>query len=99
MTVLLARGITSVPEAEIEEHELRLDLGRPIYVCNPISDQMHHASTLLGGSSFARFCQQEFGEFPRPAWAVGSYSSGPPAGATLKILVDKTSPMSGRLRV
>ena len=46
MTVLLARGITSVPEAEIEEHELRLDLGRPIYVCNPISDQMHHASTL-----------------------------------------------------
>ena len=72
MTVLLARGITSVPEAEIEEHELRLDLGRPIYVCNPISDQMHHASTLLGGSSFARFCQQEFREFPQ---LVGRYCS------------------------
>ena len=46
--------------------------------------------TLLGGSSFARFCQQEFGEFPRPAWAVGNYSSGPPAGGTPQILVDKT---------
>ena len=36
MAVLLARGITSVPEAEIKEHELRLYLGRPIYVCNPM---------------------------------------------------------------
>ena len=36
----------------------------------------------------------------RPAWAVGSsYSSGPPAGGTPQILVDKTSPMTGRLRV
>ena len=39
--------------------------------------------TLLGVQSWVRFCQQEFGEFPRPAWAVGSYSSGPPAGGKL----------------
>ena len=37
--------------------------------------------------------------FPWPAWAVGSYSSGPPAGGAPQILVDKTSPMTGRLRV
>ena len=43
---------------------------------------LHDMHTFLGGSSFARFCQQEFGEFPRPAWAVDSYSSGPPAGGT-----------------
>ena len=46
-----------------------------------------------------RVCQQEFGEFPRPAWAVGSYSSGPPAGGTPQILVHKTSAISGRRRV
>ena len=34
--------------------------------------------TLLGVQSWERFYQQEFGEFPWPAWAVGSYSSGPP---------------------
>ena len=55
--------------------------------------------TLLGVPSCVRFCQQEFGEFPWPAWAVGSYSSGPPAGGTPQILVDKTSRMTGRLRV
>ena len=36
---------------------------------------------------------------PRPAWAVCSYSSSSPAGGTPQILVDKTSPMTGRLRV
>ena len=36
---------------------------------------------------------------PRPAWAVGSYSSGPPAGGTPQILVDKTLQMTSRLRV
>ena len=56
-------------------------------------------STLLGVPSCVRFCQQEFGEFPRPAWAVGSHSSGPPAGGTPQILVDKTSRMTGHLRV
>ena len=55
--------------------------------------------TLLGVPSRVRFCQQEFGDFPRPAWAVGSYSSGPPAGGTPQILVDKTSCITGRLRV
>ena len=55
--------------------------------------------TLLGVPSCVRFRQQEFGEFLRPAWAVGSYSSGPPAGGTPQILVDKTSRMTGRLRL
>ena len=64
------------------------------------SSHVYFASfTLLGVQSWVRFCQQEFGEFPRPAWAVVSYSSGPPAGGTPQILVDKTSPMTGRLRV
>ena len=55
--------------------------------------------TLLGVQSWVRLCRQEFGEFPRTVWAVGSYSSDPPAGGTLQILVGKTSPMTGRLRV
>ena len=38
-------------------------------------------------------------EVPRRAWAVGSYSTGPPAGGTPQILFDKTSSMTGRLRV
>ena len=50
--------------------------------------------TERGGSSFARFWRQEFGEFPRPAGVVGSYSSGPPAGPTPQILVDKTLRMT-----
>ena len=54
---------------------------------------------LLGVPSCVSFCQQEFGEFPRPAWAVGSYSSGPPARGTPQIIVDKTSRLTGRLRV
>ena len=37
-----------------------------------------HSCTLLGVQSWVRFYQQEFGEFPWPAWTVGSYSSGPP---------------------
>ena len=45
------------------------------------------------------FLSTRIWEFPWPAWAVGSYSSDPPAGGTPKILVDKTSPMTGRLRV
>ena len=60
---------------------------------------MRWTCTLLGVPSCVRFCQQEFGEFPRPVWAVGSYSSGPPAGGTPQNLVDKTSRMTGRLRV
>ena len=60
---------------------------------------LHMFCTLLGVPSWVRFCQQEFWKFPWPAWAVGSYSSGPPAGGTTQILVDKTSPMTGRLRV
>ena len=38
-----------------------------------------HSCTLLGVQSWERFYQQEFGEFPWPAWTVGSYSSGSPA--------------------
>ena len=41
--------------------------------------------TLLGVPSCVRFCQQEFEMFHHPAWAVGSYSSGPPAGGTPQI--------------
>ena len=33
---------------------------------------------------------------PPPAWAVGSYSSGPPAGRTPQILVFKTLQMTSR---
>ena len=40
--------------------------------------------------SWVRFCQHEFGKFPWPAWAVGSYSSGQPAGGTHQILIIKT---------
>ena len=35
-------------------------------------DKVSEGLTLLGGSSFARFCQQEFGEFHR---LVGRYCS------------------------
>ena len=44
----------------------------------------------VGRPVFARFWRKEFGEFPRPALAVGSYSSGPPAGGTPQILLFKT---------
>ena len=70
-----------------------------IQIVNGRERSSYYVSTLLGFQSWVRFCQQEFGEFPRPAWAVGSYSSGPPAGGTPQLLVDKTSPMTGRLRV
>ena len=53
-----------------------------------VRGMLRQVCTLLGGHSWMRFCQQEFGEFPRPAWAVGSYSRGPPAGGTPQILVD-----------
>ena len=56
-------------------------------------------STLLGVPSCVRFCQQEFGEFP---WLVGRYCSyllPKQAGGTPQIIVDKTSCMTGRLRV
>ena len=39
-------------------------------------------NTALFIHSVARFWRWGFGEFPRPAWAVSSYSSGPPAGGT-----------------
>ena len=55
--------------------------------------------TLLGVQSWVRFCKQEFGEFP---WLVGRYCScqlPKQAGGTPQILVDKTSPLTGRLRV
>ena len=58
-----------------------------------------HTVHSLSIQSWVRFCQQEFGEFPWPAWAVGSYSNGPPAGVTPQIVVDRTSPVTGRLRV
>ena len=41
-------------------------------------------------SSWTGFCWIGFGMFHHPAWAVGSYSSGPPAGGTPKIKVNPT---------
>ena len=34
---------------------------------------------------------------PGPAWAVGSYSRGPPAGGTPQILISKILGMTGRI--
>ena len=45
--------------------------------------------TLLGGSSFARFCKQEFGEFPRLVGRFCSYLLPKQAGGTPQILVYK----------
>ena len=41
--------------------------------------------TLLGGSSFARFCRQEFGEFPRLVGRYCSYLLPKQAGGTPQI--------------
>ena len=46
-----------------------------------------------------RFCQQEFGKFPRLVGRYCSYLLPKQAGGTPQILVDKTSRMTGRLRV
>ena len=68
-------------------------------MCNKTLQQsgwtMLQSSTLLGVPSFARFWRQEFGLFPRPAWALGSYSRDPPAGGTPQIIVFKTLRMTG----
>ena len=66
--------------------------------CMP-SQNTYMLYTLLGGSSFARFCQQEVGEFPRLVGRYCSYLLPKQARRTTQILVDKTSPMTGRLRV
>ena len=42
--------------------------------------------TLLGGSSFAKFCQQEFGKFPRLVGRYCSYLLPKQAGGTTQIL-------------
>ena len=63
---------------------------------------MHHKFiiiTLLGVQSWVRICQQEFGEFPRLVGRYCSYLLPKQAGGTPQILVDKTSRMTGRLRV
>ena len=56
-------------------------------------------TTLLGVQSWVRFCQQEFGEFPRLVGRYCSYLLPKQAGGTPQILVDKISYMTGRLRV
>ena len=48
-----------------------------------------YTSTLLGGSSFARFCQQEFGEFPRLVGHFCSYLLPKQAGVLPKFLLTK----------
>ena len=55
--------------------------------------------TLLGVQSWVRFCRQEFGEFPQLVGRYYSYLLPKQARGTPQILVDKTSPMTGRLRV
>ena len=55
--------------------------------------------TILGVQSWVRFCWQEFGEFPRLLGRYCSYILPKQAGGTPQILVNKTSPMTGRLRV
>ena len=69
---------------------------KPPYKSDATGPTFYPVSTERGGSSFARFWRQEFGEFPRSAWAVGSYSSGPPAGGTPHVLVFKTLQMTSR---
>ena len=59
----------------------------------------HCMTTLLGVQSWVRFCRQEFGEFPRLVGRYYSYLLPEQARGTPQILVDKTSPMIGRLRV
>ena len=56
-------------------------------------------NTLLGVQSWVRFCQQEFWELPRLMGRYCSYLLPKQAGGTPQIIVDKTSPMTGRLRV
>ena len=69
----------------------------------PQSPDLSHfiinCSTLLGVPSCVRFCQQEFGELPRLVGRYCSYLLPKQAGGTPQILVDKTSRMTGRLRV
>ena len=62
-------------------------------------NQNRSFNALLGVPSCVRFCQQEFGEFPRLVGRYCSYLLPKQAGGTPQILVDKTSRMTGRLRV
>ena len=52
--------------------------------------------TLLGVPSCVRFCQQDFGEFPRLMGRYCSYLLPKQAGGTPQILVDKTLRMTSR---
>ena len=57
------------------------------------------ACTLLGGHSWVRFCQQEFGDFRRLVGRYCSHLLPKQAGGTPKIFVDITLRMTSRLRV
>ena len=59
----------------------------------------HRYFTLLDIQSWVRFCWHEFGEFPRLVGRYCSYLQPKQAGGTPQILVNKTSPMTGHLRV
>ena len=52
-------------------------------------------NTLLGVPSCVRFCQQEFGEFPRLVGRSCSHLLPKQAGGTPQNLVDKNSRMTG----
>ena len=60
---------------------------------------LYVVSTLLGVQLWVRFCRQEFGEFPRLVGRYCDYLLPKQAMGTPQILVDKTSPMTGCLRV
>ena len=68
-------------------------------VMRKIKPGMKVTDTLLGVQSCVRFCQQEFGEFPRLVGRYYSYLLPKQARGTPLILVDKTLPMTGHLRV
>ena len=55
--------------------------------------------TLLGVPSCVRLCQQKFGQFPRLVGRYCSYLLPMQAGGIPETFVDKTSRMTGRLRV
>ena len=57
VAVLLARRISCVPKAKIEEHQLRLDLGGPIDVRNPLEFNVVH---------LVRVCNINFGIIKGP---------------------------------
>ena len=82
-------AMPSLPNSHLPKQNLAGKRSKP----NPIQQNLmssHHGqpvdSTGRPMSSWTGFCWLGFGMFHHPAWAVGSYSSGPPAGELPKFL-------------